>query len=118
MISFKYNGVFTTLTVGGYDDGRTSLQTTEILDLTSRRLSKGGNMATPRRLFQIITFKYNGVFKTLAVGGTDDGDIYLNTLEDWNAETESWSTVETRLKEKRSSFGLVAANKNLVCPSQ
>ena len=66
----------------------------------------------------MTTFKYNGVFKTLAVGGYDDGNNRLKTLEEWNAETESWSTVETRLKEKRSGFGLVAANKNLVCPSQ
>ena len=75
-------------------------------------------MATPRIIFHITTFNYNGVFKMLAVGGRDDGNNRLNTLEEWNAETESWSTVETRLKEKRSYFGLVAANKNLVCPSQ
>ena len=74
-------------------------------------------MATPRRWFHIITFHNNGVFTTLAVGGVDGGN-YLTTVEEWEPESESWSTVETRLKEKRSVFGLVAVNKNLVCPSQ
>ena len=71
--------------------------------------------------FHIISFNNNGVFTTLAVGGSyydDDGGNRLNTVEEWEPESESWSTVETRLKEKRSNFGLVAVNKNLVCPSQ
>ena len=77
-------------------------------------------MATPRSWFHIISFYNNGVFTTLAVGGFyyDDGDNRLNTVEEWEPETESWSTVETRLKQKRSLFGLVAAPKSLVCPSQ
>ena len=104
---------------GGFDnyDSSTTLQTTEILDLTTRRISQGGKMATPRRRFHIISFHNNGVFTTLAVGG-QDGFNRLNTVEEWEPESESWSTVETRLKEKKSNFGLVAVNKNLVCPSQ
>ena len=98
--------------------GRDStLQTTEILDLSTRRISQGGKMATPRYRFHIISFNNNGVFTTLAVGGID-GFNRLNTVEEWEPESESWSTVETRLKEKKSQFGLVAVNKNLVCPSQ
>ena len=70
----------------------------------------------PRRLFHMVSFNYNGDFRTLAVGGYD-GYNELNTVEEWKPETESWSTVETRLKEKRRAFGAVAVNKNLVCPS-
>ena len=100
---------------GGWDRGST-LQTTEILDLSTRRITQGGKMATPRRWFHIISFNNNGVFTTYAVGGW--GGNYLNTVEEWQPETESWSKVETRLKERRSDCGLVAVNKNLVCPSQ
>ena len=75
-------------------------------------------MATPREFFHTITFNNNGDFTTLALGGSDDDGNELNTVEEWNPETESWSTVETRLKEKRENFGLVAAPKNLLCPSQ
>ena len=98
---------------GGRDGG-----TTDILDLSSRTLSEGGKMATPREFFHMITFNNNGDFTTLALGGSDDDGNELNTVEEWNPETESWSTVETRLKEKRENFGLVAAPKNLLCPSQ
>ena len=103
--------------IAGGSDSQTMHQTTEILDLSTRTLSQGGKMATPRRWFRIISFYDSGVFRTLAVGGSD-GVKDLNTVEEWQLKTESWSTVETQLKVKRSYFGLVAVNKNLVCPSQ
>ena len=97
--------------------GEGILQTTEILDLSSRTIRNGGKMATPRSRFHIITFNNNGDFTTLALGGRDD-DNDLKTVEEWNPVTESWSTVETQLKEKRTIFGAVAAPKRLICPSQ
>ena len=93
-----------------------TLQTTEILDLTSRTISKGGNLVTPRSDFHMITIDNNGDSTTLALGGLDDDDNRLKSVEKWNPETETWSEVEDQLEEKRSGFGLVAAPKNLVCP--
>ena len=75
-------------------------------------------MATPRCSFHVITFDINGDFTTLALGGYDGDSNVLNSVEEWNPETESWSTLETRLKEKRNRFGAVAAPKSLICPSQ
>ena len=98
--------------------GDSTVQTTEILDLTSRRITQGGKMATPRRGFHIISFNNNGAFRTLAVGGEDGRLNPFNSVEEWEPKTESWSTVETGLKEGRASFGEVVVNKNLVCPSQ
>ena len=100
---------------GGFDYP-TTLQTTEILDLTSRTISKGGNLVTPRRFFHMITFDNNGDSTTLALGGLDGGSNRLKSIEKWNPETETWSEVEEQLEEKRNSFGLVAVPKNLVCP--
>ena len=99
-------------------DSETSLQTTEILDLTSRTISKGGNLVTPRRNFHMITIDNNGDSTTLALGGYDDDDNRLKSIEKWNPETETWSEVEEQLEEKRSSFGLVALPKSRVCPSK
>ena len=93
-----------------------TLQTTEILDLTSRTISKGGNLVTPRASFHMITFDNNGDSTTLALGGLDDDDNTLKSVEKWNPETETWSEVEDQLEEKRGGFGLVALPKNLVCP--
>ena len=95
---------------GGYD-GSTTLQTTEILDLTCRTISKGGNLVTPRYWFHMITFDNNGDSTTLALGGW-----VLKSIEKWNPETETWSEVEDQHEEKKGGFGLVAAPKNLVCP--
>jgi len=101
---------------GGYYFSTTH-QTTEILDLTSRTISKGGNLVTPRRLFHMITFDNDGDSTMLALGGYD-GDNGLKSIEKWNPETETWSEVEDQLEEKRSWFGLVAAPKSLVCLSK
>ena len=90
----------------------------EILACHILRCARFNSCTTPRRLFHIITFNNNGHFRTLAMGGVDDDNNVLNTVEEWEPEIESWSTVETRLKEKRESFGAVAVNKNLVCPEQ
>ena len=100
---------------GGWYGGNT-LQTTEILDLTSRTISKGGNLVTPRRWFHIITLDNQGDSTTLALGGKDDDRNALKSIEKWNPETETWSEVEEQLEEKRYFFGLVAVPKNLVCP--
>ena len=101
---------------GGYRVG--ALQTTEILDLTSRTISKGGNLVTPRRRFHMITFDNNGDSTTLALGGRDAYYNELKSIEKWNPETETWSEVEEQLEEKRRSFGLVAAPRSFVCTSK
>ena len=101
---------------GGFGDSYH--QTTEILDLNTRELSKGGRMATPRRYFHIITFNDNGNITTLALGGDDNDFDELDTVEEWNPKTETWSAKESRLKVRRVGFGLVAAPKSLICPSQ
>ena len=73
-------------------------------------------MATPRKMFH-ITFFINGDFTTLALGGLDGDRNMLNSVEEWNPKTESWSTVETLLKEKRERFSAVNVPKRLICPS-
>ena len=66
----------------------------------------------------MITFDNNGDSTTLALGGWDDDNNELKSIEKWNPETETWSEVEDQLEEKRAHFGLVAVPKNLVCTSK
>ena len=98
---------------GGWDDSPTTHQTTDVLDLTSRTISKGGNLVTPRRLFHITTIDNNDNSETLALGGFD-----LQTIEKWNPETETWSELEAQLQQKRGFYGTVAAPKSLICLSK
>lgn len=101
---------------GGWNDERITVQSSEILNVNTRKISKGGKMATRRSAFHIISFKFNSDFITLAVGGMDNDLGYLNSVEKWNATTESWSTVKTRLNDRKGWFGAVAAPKSLICP--
>ena len=88
------------------------------MDLTSRTISKGGNLVTPREYFHMITFDNHGDSTTLALGGEDDDNNELRSMEKRNPETETWSEMEDQLQEKRYYFGLVAAPKSLVCTSK
>ena len=97
---------------GGYSRG-TNYDTTEILDLTTRTISDGGNMASPRRVFHINTVIYRNSTRTFALGGSD-GRNELKLVEEWNPESETWTRVRG-LKAKRDTFGMVAAPKKLIC---
>ena len=63
----------------------------------------------------MITIDNNGDSTTLALGGYNDDDNWLKSIEKWNPETETWSEVGEQLEE-RGLFGLLAAPKSLVCP--
>ena len=100
--------------IGGGFDGKSAHHTTEILDLTTRTIVQGRNMAMSRRSFHIITFNNDaGDLTTLALGGRDNDGKKLETVEEWKAKTETWSTLEDGLKGKRYAFGLVALQRPL-----
>ena len=54
----------------------------------------------------MITFDNNGDSTTLALGGYNDDDNVLKSIEKWNPETETWSEVGEQLEEKRAAFDL------------
>merc|ERR1712110_487173 len=55
---------------GGYDyGGRRDLQSTEVLDITTRTISTGGDMAAPRAWFNLATISRGGGDTTFALGG-------------------------------------------------
>ena len=105
---------------GGYSRGN-SYATTEILDLTTKTIVNGVEMALPRRLFHIHTVKYRNSTKIFALGGKggDIGDTRdnksLKIVEEWNPETEMWRRVQD-LSVERYSYGIVAAPVKMICP--
>ena len=66
----------------------------------------------------MITIDNNGDSTTLALGGRDDDNNQLKSIEKWNPDTETWSEVEDQLEEKRYYFGMVAVPNSLVCTSK
>ena len=93
---------------GGY-----KLSSTEVLDLVNRRITSGGEMATPRSYFHIVTIVAGGEEKMFALAGYD-GSTRHNTVEEWVEENSTWKAADN-LVEKRNSFGAVLAPRHLVC---
>ena len=95
---------------GGYPD----LKSTEIIDLERKTIESGENMAKPRYKFHLLSIQGS----LLAVGGAYyAGGIawnYLADVEEFVEETETWKAAKA-MPGKRSGFGGVAVNFDLVC---
>ena len=100
---------------GGEGNGR-KLQSTEVLDITTRTLLAGGDMASPRNHFCLATIRSGGQDKSFALAG-HDGSSKLNTVEEWVEESSSWKEAEI-LSRARYYFGVVALlPKQTICPA-
>ena len=93
-----------------------SHKSTEILDLTTKTLTSGGDMMEPRRMFHILNLDN----KLVAIGGVDNsgwvsGNPSSSSVEEWDPSTSTWSKSETRLSEERATFGAVVVSEELVC---
>ena len=94
---------------GGYGGG--VLRSTEVLDLGTREITAGGDMATPRYWFHLGTIRRGGEEeKVLALGG-----VSLNTVEEWVEESGTWKRAASLAGEK-GYFGAVTVPKEFLCP--
>ena len=84
-----------------------------MLDLVSRQITAGGEMATPRRSFHAATIISGGQEKLLALAGY--GSRYLNTVEEWVEESSTWREADSFLEERRVHFGVVSVPSELIC---
>ena len=102
---------------GGWNGG--ALRSTEVLDLDSRQITAGGDMASPRYWFHLATIRREGEEKVFAVGGNDGSghNSYLNTVEEWVAENATWRNAGDFLG-RRGHFGAVAVPEDLICQAQ
>ena len=103
---------------GGYrNDGRwRSHKSTEILDLTTKTLSTGGDLEEPRRHFHILNLDN----KLFAIGGVNNagftsGNSASISVEEWDPSTSTWSKSSIGLEEERASFGALVVSEDLVC---
>ena len=87
---------------GGYYNGG-ELSSTDVLDLVNRRITSGGEMATPRRYFHIATIVSGGEEKMFALAGRN-GSNRLNSVENWVEESSTWKAADN-LVQKRRLFG-------------
>merc|ERR1711953_227593 len=100
---------------GGTDGGRV-LQSTEVLDIRTRTISTGGDMAAPRRWFNLATISRGGGDTIFAIAGTSSGGAELNSVEEWEEESSTWKAAGN-LDTTRNDFGVVTIPKNIICPT-
>jgi len=96
---------------GGHN--RKDLSSTEVLDLVDRRISSGGEMASPRRRFHLAKIISGGEEKMFAFAGSDGATI-LNEVEEWVETSSTWKAADNLVGSRRS-FGAVAVPRHLIC---
>lgn len=93
------------------------LRSTEVLDLGSREITTGGDLATPRTYFHLATIVRGGQEKVYAVAGQGDPEGHeLNTVEEWVEASSTWKAADN-LPQKRMLFGAVTVARSYVCPA-
>merc|ERR1712226_1331827 len=103
--------------LAGGRGGRGVLQSTLVLDITTRTISTGGDMATPRRWFNLATISRGGGDTTFAIAGRTSGTRPdLNSVEEWEEESSTWKAAGN-LDTARAGFGVVTIPKNIICPT-
>ena len=100
---------------GGWNDNGGTLSSTEVLDIESRTIQYGEDLATPRRWFHIVTIRTQGVERALAMGGYDGSSSFLDSVEEFDSDTLTWNPAAANLLERRSSHAAAALPKDLIC---
>merc|ERR1711953_137131 len=106
---------------GGRNRDKEYLQSTLVLDITTRTISTGGPMASPRAWFNLATISRGGRDTTFALSGysgsvSSSGYPRLNSVEEWEEESSTWKAAGN-LDTARSNFGVVTIPKNIICPT-
>ena len=99
---------------GGHSSGAYH-KSTEVLDIETRTISTGGDMASPRAYFNLATVNSEGRDRLFALGGLN-GKWSVATVEEWVEGSSTWKEAE-RLTQRRHHFAVAAVPKNMICPS-
>ena len=99
---------------GGNSKTGGSLKSTEVLDLATHSLASGGEMATARTWFLLVTIISGGEEELFALAGSDDSSNF-NSVEEWVEETSRWKAADNLVK-KTHAYGAVAVPRQFICP--
>ena len=98
---FLYNG--NVLVTGGYD-GQYASKSTEIIDLSHWTSKKAGDLNVERASHGMGIVDINGKPKLIVFGGWN-GSSCLDSIEEWDDDTYSWSLSTMKLSEAKELFG-------------
>ena len=100
---------------GGYGSGN-YLKSTEIINIHDLTASHpAGNLVQKRGRHGLTVVYVDRKPTILAVGGSDGQHSFLDSIEMWNATTDTWTMTSMNLTEPKSSFGIIALPTRSVC---
>ena len=77
---------------------------TEIIDLSNGTIRKGGDLQVGRSMHGMDILKINGRSVVIAFGGLNSHNQYLDSIEEWNDESETWKMSSLKLSEAKAKF--------------
>ena len=105
----------TIIVAGGRSASRNVLNSTELVPLTNGSPRFGGDLNMARAFFGLATIGVQQK-KAYSFGGWDSSYTDLQSVEEWDADTEQWKLATFSLKEAKWRFGYLAVPPQLVCP--
>ena len=95
-----------------------SLRSTEVLDLSTRKLEYAGDLSAPRYGFHIVTINEDGVNRVLALAGSDGSlsSPHLDSVEEFDPESLTWKPAPMSIVRRRSFFAAVVLPQKLIRP--
>ena len=103
--------------IAGGVDSSGFLPSTEVLNLSTRTIVYAGDLNSPRRNFHMATITMNAKQTLLAFGGWMGGSSYLNSVEHFNTNNNTWTFASTGMVEARWQFAAVALPREILCPT-
>ena len=101
---------------GGRGRSGETIQSTEVLDLVTRRIEYAGDLNKPRHAFHTLTILSGGIERVLALGGCErqPSEICHDSVEELNEKSLIWSPAPDLL-QKRADYGAIAVPKSFIC---
>ena len=93
---------------GGRNDNQGCLDSTEILDTESRRVTMASPMNFKRQNHGMGVVTINGEERLVVFGGLFEGGYQLDNVELYNPQTGKWETTDIKLKDAISQFGFLS----------
>jgi len=87
--------------VGGY----LALNSTEIINISDGTSRKVGDLNVARRLHGMGIAHINGKSKLIVFGGRTTAGHNLDSIEEWDEESETWTMSTMKLSEAKEQFG-------------
>ena len=86
------------------------IKSTEVIDLSNGTSRRVGDLNIARHHHGMGIMEINGKDKVVVFGGSNNHDKELDSVEEWDEKTETWTLSTMKLSEPKSSFAYCQIN--------